>query len=194
MTAENKAPDSGVASLCSRKRKQTLEGPLPLVADPLANAQAQGTRVKRKRGGRPREAIRTRVREKRISFAVSEYEDATIRLKYKRARQRAAEFCRAALIRCDIGEAKYTSFLRDIDSLTHSEFCRMVVLSTTMVEAISDDERYVIQNLHKMGQRLNQLFVQGKLNSHVNALAEYNAFMADFAEIKAYYQKKVRRL
>lgn len=97
-------------------------------------------------------------------------------------------------MRCDIGEAKYSSFLRDIDSLTHSEFCRMVVLSTTMVEALSDDERYVIQNLHKMGQRLNQLFVQGKLNSHVNALAEYTAFMADFAEIKAYYQKKVRRL
>lgn len=146
MTAGNKAPDSGVASLCSRKRKQTLEGPLPLVADPLATTTSQDTRVKKKRGGRPR-------------------------------------------------EAKYSSFLRDIDSLTHSEFCRMVVLSTTMVEALSDDERYVIQNLHKMGQRLNQLFVQGKLNSHVNAqAAEYTAFMADFAEIKAYYQKKVRRL
>lgn len=56
MTAGNKAPDSGVASLCSRKRKQTLEGPLPLVADPLATTPSQDTRVKKKRGGRPREA------------------------------------------------------------------------------------------------------------------------------------------
>ena len=194
MEKETKAPLTEVASLCSRKRELTREGPLPLVANPQATAQSPGTEMKKKRGGRPCEAIRTRVREKRISFAVTELEDASIRLMSKKARQRAAEFCREALVRCDIGQAKYSSFLRDIDTLTHSEFCRMVVLSTTMVEAISDDERYVIQNLHKLGQRLNQLFVQGKLNSHVNALAEYNAFMADFAEIKSYFQKKVKQL
>ena len=104
------------------------------------------------------------------------------------------DYCREALLRCDIHKARYCSFLKDIDTLTHSEFCRMVVMSSDVVSALSPEERHIIINLHKLGQRLNQLFVQGKLGSNINALAQYNAFMADFAEIKSYFQKKVKQL
>lgn len=183
-----------VASLCSRKRELTREGPLPLVAAPQAITQGPDAMVKKKKEGRPRELIRTRVREKRISFAVNEYEDMVISRKYRKAQKCAAEFCREALMRCDVSQTRYNSFLKDIDSLTHSEFCRMVTMSATMVEAITPEERHVILNLHKLGQRINQLFVQGKLCSHVDALAAYTEFMNDFADIKTYYQKRVRKL
>ena len=44
MEKETKAPLTEVASLCSRKRELTREGPLPMVAD---------TEMKKKKGGRP---------------------------------------------------------------------------------------------------------------------------------------------
>ena len=186
MTKDKKASGKEVASLCSRKRELTRSGPLPLVA---------GTeKMKKKKGGRPREAIRTRVRDGRVSFAVCENERAAIQIKYKLSLKCAADYCREALLRCDIHKARYNSFLKDIDTLTHSEFCRMVVMSSDVVSALSPEERHIIINLHKLGQRLNQLFVQGKLGSNINALAQYNAFMADFAEIKSYFQKKVKQL
>ena len=56
------------------------------------------------------------------------------------------------------------------------------------------EELYIIRNLHKLGQRLNQLFVQGRLAKKADALREYNRFVADFADIKEYYQKKVKKL
>ena len=186
MTKDKKASGKEVASLCSRKRELTRSGPLPLVA---------GTeKMKKKKGGRPREAIRTRVRDGRVSFAVCENERAAIQIKYKLSLKCAADYCREALLRCDIHKARYCSFLKDIDTLTHSEFCRMVVLSVTFTEALTEEELYVIRNLHKLGQRLNQLFVQGRLAKEADALREYNSFVADFADIKEFYQKKVKKL
>lgn len=146
MTKDKKASGKEVASLCSRKRELTRSGPLPLVA---------GTeKMKKKKGGRPREAIRTRVRDGRVSFAVCENERAAIQIKYKLSLKCAADYCREALLRCDIHKARYNSFLKDIDTLTHSEFCRMVVMSSNVVSALSPEERHIIINLHKLGQKV----------------------------------------
>ena len=109
-------------------------------------------------------------------------------------KKEASVFCREALERADIGRKKYDAFLRDIDRITESVFCRMVVMSVTFSEALSDDDLYVIRNLHKMGQRLNQLFVQGRLKEDADALQTYMQFMTDFADIKTYYQIKVKKI
>ena len=148
---------------------------------------------KDRKGGRPRIEKRTRVRDGRISFAVNEYDRMVIASKLRRAKAEASAFCRTALQRADIGKEKYEVFLKDIDRITESEFCRMVALSVTFTEALTREELYVIRNLHKLGQRLNQLFVQGRLAKEADALREYNRFVADFADIKEYYQKKVKK-
>lgn len=96
--------------------------------------------TKDKKGGRPREAIRTRVRDGRVSFAVCENERAAIQIKYKLSLKCAADYCREALLRCDIHKARYCSFLKDIDTLTHSAFCRMVVMSSDVVSALSPED------------------------------------------------------
>ncbi|MBP3256811.1 MAG: hypothetical protein J6M23_02270 [Bacteroidales bacterium] len=149
---------------------------------------------KDRKGGRPRIEKRTRVRGSRISFAVNEYDKMMIDSKLRRAKKEASVFCREALERADIGRKKYDAFLKDIDRITESVFCRMVVMSVTFTEALSDDDLYVIRNLHKLGQRLNQLFLQGHLAKEADALREYNSFVANFADIKEYYQKKVKKL
>ena len=64
----------------------------------------------------------------------------------------------------------------------------------SFAECFTEEELYVIRNLHKLGQRLNQLFVQGRLAKEADALREYNSFVADFADIKEFYQKKVKKL
>ena len=96
--------------------------------------------------------------------------------------------------RADIGWKKYDAFLKDIDRITEAQFSRMVVMSVTFTEALSDDDLYVIRNLHKMGQRLNQLFVQGRLKEDADALQAYMQFMKDFADVKTYYQIKVKKI
>ena len=149
---------------------------------------------KDRKGGRPRIEKRTRVREGRVSFAVNEYDKMVIASKLRRAKVEASAFCRRAMQQVEISGEKYEVFLKDIDRITESEFCRMVVLSVTFTEALTEEELYVIRNLHKLGQRLNQLFVQGRLAKEADALREYNNFVADFADIKEFYQKKVKKL
>jgi len=149
---------------------------------------------KNRKGGRPRIEKRTRVREGRVSFAVNEYDKMLIASKLRRAKTEASAFCRKAMQQAEISGEKYEVFLKDIERITESEFCRMVVLSATFTEALSDEELYIIRNLHKMGQRLNQLFVQGHLKDDVNAKLAYTQFMKDFADIKAYYQIKLKKL
>lgn len=196
-----------VARLCLRKRKPSSQ-PAPEWSQagkwPTPQAGRCGEKEnlfiimgqvkKDRKGGRPRIEKRTRVRGSRISFAVNEYDKMMIDSKLRRAKKEASVFCREALERADIGRKKYDAFLKDIDRITESVFCRMVVMSVTFSEALSDDDLYVIRNLHKMGQRLNQLFVQGRLKEDADALQTYMQFMTDFADIKTYYQIKVKKI
>ena len=196
-----------VARLCLRKRKLTSQ-PAPewSQAEKWLSPQALRCGEKEKnfntmdqvnkdrKGGRPKIEKRTRVRGKRVSFAVNEFDKMMIDAKLRRAKKEASVFCREALQRADIGKKKYDAFLKDIDRITESEFCRIVVLSVTFTEALSDDDLYIIRNLHKMGQRLNQLFVQGRLKEDTDALQAYMLFMKDFAAIKTYYQIKVKKI
>ena len=69
-----------------------------------------------------------------------------------------------------------------------------MISAKSFTEALSDDDLYVIRNLHKMGQRLNQLFVQGRLKEDADALQAYMQFMKDFADVKTYYQIKVKKI
>ena len=195
-----------VARLCLRKRKlssqpapdgRRLNGqrrrPLDAVKK-KKNIKIMDTVQKNRKGGRPRIEKRTRVRGRRVSFAVNEYDKMMIDSKLRRAKKEASVFCREALERADIGRKKYEAFLKDIDRITEAQFCRMVVMSVTFTEALTQEELYVIRNLHKLGQRLNQLFLQGHLAKEADALREYNSFVANFADIKEYYQKKVKKL
>ena len=196
-----------VARLCLRKRKLTSQ-PAPEWSQaekwPTPQALRCGEKEKifntmdqvkkDRKGGRPRIEKRTRVRGRRVSFAVNEYDKMMIDAKLRRAKKEASVFCREALERADIGRKKYDAFLKDIDRITEAQFSRMVVMSVTFTEALSDDDLYVIRNLHKMGQRLNQLFVQGHLKEDADALLAYIQFMKDFADIKAHYQIKVKKI
>ena len=196
-----------VARLCLRKRKLTSQ-PAPEWSQAEIRPTPQALRCgekekifntmdhvkKDRKGGRPRIEKRTRVRGRRVSFAVNEYDKMMIDSKLRRAKKEASVFCREALERADIGRKKYYAFLKDIDRITEAQFSRMVVMSVTFTEALSDDDLYVIRNLHKMGQRLNQLFVQGRLKEDADALQAYMQFMKDFADVKTYYQIKVKKI
>ena len=149
---------------------------------------------KRNTGGRPRIEDPAERRDTRVSLALNSYETMILLAKLRRTKKVASAFCRDALLRADIDQPKYDSFLKDIDRITVSEFARMVCLSVTLSEALQDEERKALMGLHKLGQRVNQLFRQGGLRDDVDARAEYHTFLQEFRKIKDYFNDKIARI
>lgn len=116
------------------------------------------------RGGRPRIENRLKVKSKRVSFALTQGEWVLLKSRFKTAGKTATQYCKEA------------------------------VFNAKVQAAIPDEERHALMNLHKLGQRVSQLFVQGSLKKNVAALAEFNAFVADFKRIKEYLKDKASRL
>lgn len=117
----------------------------------------------RKKGGRPRIENRSELRSKRVSFALTPGELTLLKARVRKSGKDKAEYCREA------------------------------VLKGAISPVLGDEDRYILLNLHKLGIRVNQLFIQGGLKRDVRAKEEYEAFVAEFKRIKDYFNEKTER-